>query len=729
MQTYQKKTVLLVECLEDRQVPAVTIPLDVSRDQFGDQVLALQRYHIAPEFYSYDGYLNYFTIFDTGSPFVSFGYYSTQQGITDGDLVPVKVPGGAVANAIGGPIAAEVGMPNQIDLQGIGNLQFRHIDEDGNILFPPQYEAIWTDDLVQQMIQPVVTPLADGDYRPEYELPTLAGTPFLAPSARYTDGRAALIDLQGVSIDFTIIQNEDRDGDGLPDYGDEPAWIIRLPDLDFVSPGSTLTSRADESPVYRIPLTLRGVNNLDEPGLDVTRAPVPVQEQVSLTFGSGLRQNVSMLLDTGSQLTTITRALALQLGLDLTQPEMTTTIIGAAGRVEDVPGFTLDSLSMPLADGDTLTFTNVPVFVIDVAGYDGILGTNVFGPASRMLYDPYRPEGAELSVAFFAERPSATPPPSESFAYTLQQAGLRAILDDPAGFPLPGANFQTGQVSGQVYHDLNRDNVMDASDRTMESVVIFADLNNNRVRDTNEPFTESGATGLFSLSGLSPNRRYTIRQEAYPEVINLTPAQSVRVRSGTSITDLVFRNVTPPPKVTSFQIGNGQVDRSSVRMLHIMLDQSVTLEPDAIALYRLGRVVPVDWTADTSFGGTIITITFPGNDVRGGSLADGSYELRLKAAKVTAADGQQLDANANGIAGDNGKWSFHRLFGDMNGDGRVNRLDSRLLVAALQSPQDPAYIGLDYDNNGVVDSADTTRFWFNYRYYHQVKVRHYRSGL
>lgn len=721
---------LNLETLEDRQLPSVTIPLDVTRDRFGDQIVALQRYHIAPEYYSYDGVLNYFSIFDTGSPFISFGYYSEQQRIGDGDLVPIKVPGGAVANAIGGRIAAEVGMPDQIEIQGLGNLQFKFTDEDGNILFPPEFEAVWTDDLVQQMAQPVVTPLANGDYRPEYELPTLAGTPFLAPSSRFPSGRAALIDLHGVHIDFTLIQNEDRDGDGQPDYGDEPAWIIQLPDLNFVSPGTTLTSRADETPVYRIPLVLQGVDNLANPGIDVSRAPVPVQNAVSLSQGTRSLQNRSLLFDTGSQLSTISTAMAQSLGLDLANPETSTTIIGAAGRVENVPGFTLDTLTMPLAGGDSLVFTNVAVFVIDVAGYDGVLGTNLFGPASRFLYDPYGAHGAELSVTFFTERPDASPPPSDSFAYALQQAGLRAILDDPSGFPLPGANFQMGQVSGQVYHDLNRNKVLDATDTMLQSVIIYADLNNNRVRDANEPFTESGVTGIFSLSGLTPNRRYTIRQEAYPGVINLDPSRTVRVRSGATVTDLVFRNVTPPPKIISIQLGNGQTDRSSVRSLSVFLDKATQLTSDAISLLRQGNAVPLSWTATTEFGGTIITITFPGNENRGGSLMDGSYELHIRAAKVQAVDDSQLlDSNGNGIAGDDLKWSFHRLFGDINGDGRVNRADARVLATALQSPNDPAYAGFDYDNNGFVDSADAFRFWSNYRFYRSHKVRLFRSGI
>ncbi len=720
---------LVIEALEQRELPAVVIPLTPARDQFGDQVVTLQRYQIDPQFYNYDGYLNQFAIFDTGSPFISFGYYASQQNSGDGDLVPIKVPGGAIANAIGGRIAADVGMPGLTEVQGIGGLQFTFGDEEGYPSFPPTYHATWAADLPQQLVQPVVTPLANGDYRPEYELPTLSGMPVLAPSSRYALGRAALIDFTGTTVDFTTIQLRDDDGDGVADYGDEAPWIIQLPDIQFITPGSSLVSDTNEAPVIQIPLTMVGSTNTADPGIDVTRTQVPVQTNVALVHGTNSLTNKTMLFDTGSQLTTITMAMANALGLDLNNPEMTTTIIGAAGRVENVPGFVLDSLTLPTIGSDTLQFTNVPVYVIDVPGYDGVMGTNLFGPASRMLFDPFADGGARLSVAFFNNRPDAPAPISSNFYYTLQQAGLLALLDDPSGFPLPGANFQTGQISGQVYHDVNRDRQFTTSDTPLYSATVFVDLNKNGSRDFNEPFTTSGATGVFSISGLTPGRTYTIRQEGYPDLLNLEPARTVRVRSDRAVTDLLFRNTTPPPKVLDVHVGQG-LDRSSIRELTITFDRVVSLATDAIFINREGGRNPViNWTANSDFGRTVVTITFPGQDIRGGSLADGKYQLRIRSNRVLAEDGQSLDGNANGLAGDDFKYSFHRLFGDMNGDGRLNQLDQQILHDALLQPDNQQYSGLDYNGNGIIDSSDVAKFRFNYAFNHILPGWLFRSRL
>lgn len=177
------------------------------------------------------------------------------------------------------------------------------------------------------------------------------------------------------------------------------------------------------------------------------------------------------------------------------------------------------------------------------------------------------------------------------------------------------------------------------------------------------------------------------------------------------------------------QIGQG-LDRSSIRELTITFDRVVSLSADAIAITREGGRSPViNWTANSDFGRTIVTITFPGQDIRGGSLADGKYQLRLRSNRVLAEDGQSLDGNANGLAGDDFKYAFHRLFGDMNGDGRLNQLDQHILQDALLQPDSQQFAGLDYNGNGIIDSSDVAKFKFNYAFYHLLPGSLFRSRL
>ena len=100
-------------------------------------------------------------------------------------------------------------------------------------------------------------------------------------------------------------------------------------------------------------------------------------------------------------MTIISTAEATALGLDLAHPDSTITVQGVGGT-EDIPGFTLPSLTVPLSDGGTLQFTNVPVYVLDAAPgvVDGILGMNLLNTASEMLFDPFDPSGPSLSLTF-----------------------------------------------------------------------------------------------------------------------------------------------------------------------------------------------------------------------------------------------------------------------------------------------------------------------------------------
>jgi hypothetical protein len=88
------------------------------------------------------------------------------------------------------------------------------------------------------------------------------------------------------------------------------------------------------------------------------------------------------MLDTGAQVTVIGNRMGARLGLDHNRPDFVVEIQGVTGDIEDMPGFYLDKLEMP-ALGQWLTFTDVPVVLLDVASpeggtLDGIIGMNLF---------------------------------------------------------------------------------------------------------------------------------------------------------------------------------------------------------------------------------------------------------------------------------------------------------------------------------------------------------------
>jgi len=113
------------------------------------------------------------------------------------------------------------------------------------------------------------------------------------------------------------------------------------------------------------------------------------------------------LFDTGAQLSVISTAEADALGLLAQPPEFKASVQGAGGIVADLPGYTLDELSIPTLEGGRLVLRNAPVFVLDVAPMlDGILGMNLFNNAAEFLYDPFDPVHGypTLQVTFFEER-------------------------------------------------------------------------------------------------------------------------------------------------------------------------------------------------------------------------------------------------------------------------------------------------------------------------------------
>src|SRR5262249_37179730 len=100
-----RSTRLWVELLESRLTPSgdLTIAMDPVIDQFGDQVLTLQAFD--------DPVRTAFSIFDTGASAVTFSADDQEAFKFFGAPIPIKVPGRAAAEGIGGPIPGHACQP------------------------------------------------------------------------------------------------------------------------------------------------------------------------------------------------------------------------------------------------------------------------------------------------------------------------------------------------------------------------------------------------------------------------------------------------------------------------------------------------------------------------------------------------------------------------------------------------------------------------------------------
>lgn len=138
-------------------------------------------------------------------------------------------------------------------------------------------------------------------------------------------------------------------------------------------------------------------------------------------------------------------------------------------------------------------------------------------------------------------------------------------------------------------------------------------------------------------------------------------------------------------EVESIVVGDGTKQRSHVETLTVAFDGEVILDPDAFEVSRRGpgggRVDIASIKTELVAGRTVVTLRFEGTFTQFGSLVDGNYVLRIDGTKISRPSGELLDAKKDGAEGgefwfgDETVDGFFRLFGDANGDGRVNLLD------------------------------------------------------
>jgi Beta-propeller repeat len=126
----------------------------------------------------------------------------------------------------------------------------------------------------------------------------------------------------------------------------------------------------------------------------------------------------------------------------------------------------------------------------------------------------------------------------------------------------------------------------------------------------------------------------------------------------------------------------------------------------AVAAGWTGTQPTLNWTSVAGSGDTQWAITFTGNGVTGGSIADGAYTITVSdPGSITAeSNGQALSLASSGIGG--AMQSFYRLFGDINGDRVVNAADNTKFKQAMMTYN----AAFDYNQDGIVNAVDNMRF-------------------
>jgi hypothetical protein len=168
-----------------------------------------------------------------------------------------------------------------------------------------------------------------------------------------------------------------------------------------------------------------------------------------------------------------------------------------------------------------------------------------------------------------------------------------------------------------------------------------------------------------------------------------------------------------PLKIASVVVNDGSAQRSMVTSVTVTFGGAVTLEPGAVELRRRdGTPVNFHLDAEQVGGRTVAVLTFIGPEFVGGSLADGSYTLRVRADRVHDRWGRELDGDGDGTAGGDGSAAFFRLFGDGDGDRDVDVYDlGRFLGTFGSRAGQPDYLWyFDVNDDGRVGVLDLVTF-------------------
>jgi arylsulfate sulfotransferase len=169
----------------------------------------------------------------------------------------------------------------------------------------------------------------------------------------------------------------------------------------------------------------------------------------------------------------------------------------------------------------------------------------------------------------------------------------------------------------------------------------------------------------------------------------------------------------PSRKVESVVLNDDSAQRSMVNRITVTFDGAAVLDPGAIELRRQdGSLVDAQFSISSLNGKTVAVLTFAGAEFIGGSLADGSYTLTVRADQIHDRFGRALDGDGDGVSGGDRVDSFFRLFGDSDGDHDVDLLDRALLRSTFGTDSSDAdYLWyFDFDGDGDVDGLDNGQF-------------------
>ena len=310
-------------------------------------------------------------------------------------------------------------------------------------------------------------------------------------------------------------------------------------------------------------------------------------------------------------------------------------------------------------------------------------------------------------------------PQGPAFAFASASSGRLAVVSE--GRVTQGVDlglYRPASLGVRVYYDHDADGVADEGEPGVEGVLVFLDDDGDGVRGDDELFAFTDSTGMAIFRDLRPGQYRPVVEipsenepttSAEPVVVLVSGQAGEAPAVGLALRDNVA------PAIVSVVIQNGDAQRSHVREtrwtfsedvdLQRLIDDGTIIQAFRLVEYGLdgnsdGRSASIS-ASQFHYDSASRTLTWVLDDPEA-SLPDGYYEWEVDGGRIADAAGNPLNEGRTTIT------SFHRLFGDADGDMVIGDDDQKAVNEAIgtragQEGWDPT---LDLDGDGIITARD-----------------------
>jgi hypothetical protein len=506
-------------------------------------------------------------------------------------------------------------------------------------------------------------------------------------------------------------------------FGNNPGWSeLELQTTDDGPPNSPYFFNFDGT----------GADNPDSPG---GWTSLETEGGVAVTRGTKTVSDKTFLVDTGAQVSVISKTTASAIGIKTsgtspTVPDFHVDVLGVGG-IQSVPGYFVDNLTVT-TDGDDITLNHVPVLVLNVAdpanpsqSIPGILGTNLFNNRDLVINADIGDGETDTGDVYLGFSPVITPKWTHNGPGTWGddtnwslgtpdgddlQANFTDAITAPTTVTVDSQGFTVGQIT---FNNANRYTVSGSGTITIEafSTVTGAitdttgshTISTPLVFNSDTAITVTPANGSLNLNGPSINGGSVNLSKEGAGLLAMT-----HVRAGTMAIDTGTVMINP---------NGGSQGASHVNGLTIAGGTTPTAKLDLT-----NNAMVIDYT------GTSPLSTIAAQVKAGSGSGWTGNGITSSTAQAVAADSTNHHKTAVGYAEDSAIGNLttflgqpadstsillrYTFVGDANLDGKVNALDFNALSNGYGS-------GLywsqgDFNDDGTVNSSDFAAMAANY---------------